>query len=64
MNAPPHLPADKPRIFQRLDMFRGGGERYVERPGQLAHRSLTKGKIAQHRAPRGVAEGMKDSVEM
>lgn len=64
MDAPPHLAADKPRIFQRLDMFGSGSERYVERPGQLAHRSLTKGKVTQHRAPRSVAKGMKDGVEM
>ena len=64
MGAAAHLAADQPGVLQRLDVLRGGRERDREGFRKLAHRSLATGEVAQHLPARGVAEGMKDGIEL
>ena len=64
MGASAHLAADQPRMLQRLDVLGSGGKRDRKRLGELAHGSLAVGKLSQHAAARGVAEGVEDSVEL
>ena len=63
MGAAAHLAADQPGMLQRLDVFRGGGERNRKRFGELAHGAFAVGQLAQHLPARGVAERVEDRVE-
>ena len=64
MGAAAHLAADQPGVLQRLDVLRGGRERDREGFGELADRSLAAGELAKHPPPRGVAERVKDGIEL
>lgn len=64
MRASAHLAADQPGLFERLDMFRGGGERHFEGFGQLADRLFAIGELAQHVPSGRIAKGVKDGVEL
>ncbi len=64
MGAAAHLAADQPGALQRLDVLGGGRERHREGFGQLADRSFAVGEFAQHPPARGVAERVKDGVEL
>ena len=64
MRAAAHLAADQSGALQRLDVFRGGGERHGEGFGKLADRPLAAGEFAQHPPARGVAKGVKDGSEL
>src|SRR5579885_1000471 len=54
VRASPHVAAHKARPLQHLHMLGRGGERHVERFGQLADVVLAQDKRSQHRAPRGI----------
>ena len=64
MGAAAHLATDQPGVLQRLDVLRGGRERDRERLRKLAHRSLAVGEFAKHPPARGVAEGVKDGIQL
>ena len=64
MRAAAHLAPDQPGVLQRLDVLGGGCERDRERLGELAHRPLAAGEVAKHPPPRGVAERVKDGVQL
>ena len=64
MGAAAHLAADQPGVLQRLDVLRGGRERDREGLGELADRPLAAGEFAQHPPAGGVAEGVKDGIEL
>jgi len=51
------------RAFEHLDVLGRGGERDLERFGQLAHAAGLAGKTAHHRASRRVGEGAEYGVE-
>ena len=59
-----HLAPDHPSLLQHLDVLRGGGERDREGLGELAHRALARAQLAQHPAAGGIAQGVKDGVEV
>ena len=64
MGAAAHLAADHPGIFQHLDVLGGGRERDREGCGELAHRPLAAGKLAQHLPPRGVAQRVENGIHL
>ena len=64
MGAAAHLAADQPGILQRLDVLRGGGKRDREGFRELADGALATGELAQHLPPRGVAERVKDGIQL
>ena len=64
MGAAAHLATDQPGVLQRLDVLRGGRERDREGFRKLAYRSLAAGKLAKHPPARGVAEGVKDGIQL
>jgi hypothetical protein len=45
-------------------VLRGGRERDREGFGKLAYRSLATGEFAKHPPTRGVAEGVKDGIQL
>jgi hypothetical protein len=45
-------------------VLRGGRERDREGFGELAHRPLAAREVAQHPAAGGVAEGVKDRIQL
>ena len=57
------LAADEAGMFQHFDMLGRAGEADRERLRQLAHRALSVGKMAEHPAPRGVAEGVEHQIQ-
>ena len=59
-----HFATDQPRVLQRLDVLRGRRERHGEGFRKLADRSLAAGEFAKHLPAGGVAEGVKDGVEL
>ncbi len=63
MGASPHLASNEPGVLQGLDVFGGGSERDREGLRKLPNRPLAAGEVAQHPAPRGVAERVKDGIE-
>ena len=64
MDAAQHLARDEAGAFERLDVLRRCRERHVEGFRELAHGPLSVGQLAQHPAARGIAECVKDSVEL
>ena len=64
MGAAAHLATDQPGVLQRLDVLRGGRERDSEGFRKLAYRSLATGEFAKHPPARGVAEGVKDGIQL
>ena len=64
MGAAAHLAPDEPGVFQRLDVLRGGRERDRKGFRKLTDRSLATGEFAKHPSARGVAEGVKDGIEL
>ena len=64
MGAPAHLATDQPGILQRLDVLRGGRERDIEGFRKLAYGSLALGELEKHPPARGVAEGVKDGIQL
>ena len=64
MGAAAHIATDQPGILQRLDVLRGGRERDREGFRKLAYRPLATGELAKHPPPGGVAEGVKDGVQL
>ncbi len=51
-------------MFERLDVFRGGGQRYGEGLGELADRALAARENPQHPAAGGVAQRMEYGIEL
>jgi hypothetical protein len=45
-------------------VLRGGRERNSEGFRKLAYRSLATGELAKHPPARGVAEGVKDGIQL
>jgi hypothetical protein len=45
-------------------VLRGGGKRDSEGFGKLPYRSLATGEFAKHPPARGVAEGVKDGIQL
>ncbi len=64
VGAAAHLASDQPGVLERLDVLRGGRERDSEGLGQLADRSLVVGEFAKHPPACGVAEGVKDGIQL
>ena len=64
MGAAAHLATDQPGILQRLDVLGGGRERDREGFRELAYRPLAAREFAKHLPARGVAEGVKDGVQL
>ncbi len=64
MGAAAHLATDQSCVLQRLDVLRGGRERDREGFRKLADRPLAVGEFAQHPPAGGVAEGVKDGIEL
>ena len=63
MSAAADIAADQACGFEHLDMLRRRGERHRKRFGEFAHRALAGREIAEHGAPRRVAEGVEDRIE-
>ena len=53
-----HPYAIEPGVLQGFDVLGRGGQRHVERLGQLPHRALLGGQPAKHGAPGGIAESV------
>jgi hypothetical protein len=64
MGAAAHLAADQPGVLQRLDVLGGGRERDREGFGKLADRPFAAGEVTQHLPARGVAQGVKDGIQL
>ena len=64
MGTAAHFAADKSGVLKRFDMFRGSRERNSEGFRELAYRSLAQGEFAKHLSARGVAEGVKDGIQL
>jgi hypothetical protein len=64
MGAAAHLATDQPGVLQRLDVLGGSLERDCEGSGKLAYRPFAIGKVAQHLPAGGVAQGVKDGVQL
>lgn len=64
MGAAAHLATDQAGVFQRFNVFRGGRERDGKGLRELAYRALATGEFAQHPPAGGVAEGMKDGIQL
>jgi hypothetical protein len=64
MGAAAHFALDQAGMFERLDVFGGGGERNGEGLRELADRSLAAREFAQHPAAGDVAEGVKDGIQL
>ena len=64
MGAAAHLATDQPGVLQRLDVLGGGCERDGEGLRKLADRPLAAGELAKHPPARGVAEGVKDGIQL
>src|SRR5207244_3996012 len=64
MRAAAHLAADQSGVLECLDVLRGRRERHREGLGKLAHRSFAAGEVAQHPPACGIAESMKDRIEL
>jgi hypothetical protein len=64
MGATAHLAADQTGTLQRLDVFRSGRKRHVKWFRKLAYCLLATRKYAKHPPAGGVAEGMKDGIEL
>jgi hypothetical protein len=58
-----HLSPHQAGMLQHFHMLGRGRKRHAERGGEIAHIALSAGQAAQHRAPRGVGEGVEDGVE-
>lgn len=58
-----HLALDQPCAFEYLDVLGRARQRDVEGRGEFADGTRLRCEIAQHRAPRGIREGMKNVVE-
>ena len=63
MGAAAHLAADQPGLFQCLDVLGGRRQRDRVGLGQLSHRALAIGEVAQHAPARVVAEGVEDGIQ-
>jgi len=64
VRAAAHLATDQPGVLQRLDVFRGRRERHGKGLCKLAYRSFPTGELAKHSPTRGIAEGVKDGIEL
>lgn len=64
MSAAAHLATDQSGMFQHLDVLRGSLERDCEGFRKLAYRSLATGERTKHPPARGVAEGVKDGIQL
>ena len=64
MGTAAHLATDQTGVLQRLDMLRGGRERNSEGFRKLADGSLAESEFAKHLPARGVAEGVKDGIQL
>ena len=64
MGAAAHFTADQTGILQRLDVLGGGLQGDGEGLGELTHRAFAVAQFAQHLAARGVAERMKNCVQL
>src|SRR5262245_28623943 len=56
----PH--ADELRLFEHAQMLGDRRERHVERPREIAGRSLAIAKAHQHGAPRGMSDSVKNVI--
>ena len=63
MGAATDLAADQSCAFRRLDVLRGGLQGNGEGLRQLAHRPLAIAELTKHLPPRGVGEGVEDTVQ-
>jgi hypothetical protein len=64
MRAAAHLTPEQPGVLQHLDVLRGRRERDREGGRQLADRARALGEFVQHPPACGVAEGMKDGIQV
>jgi hypothetical protein len=63
VNAPVDFPAQQAGGLQNAQVFGDGGQRNVERRGQLADCRLALGQPAKDGAARGIGERAKGGVE-
>jgi hypothetical protein len=59
-----HLAPDQPGVLQALDVLGDGRERDREGLRELAHRPIPACQSAKHPPTRGIAEGLKDGIEL
>jgi hypothetical protein len=64
MGAAAHLATDQPGVLQGFDVFRGSRKRNSKGFRKLTYRSLAKGEFAKHPSSRGVAQGVKDGIQL
>src|SRR6202171_5607210 len=64
MCAAPHLAAGQTGALASLDVLRRRRERDGERLGKLADGAFAAGELAEHLPARGVAEGVKNGIEL
>ncbi len=57
------LAGQKPRPLENPEVLGDGGERHVERLGQLRHRGLTPRQAREDRATGGIGQRRKGRVE-
>src|SRR6516165_71660 len=49
--------------LENTNVFRGGGQRHLERLGELAHRALLRTQAADHAPPRRVTQSLEHVVQ-
>lgn len=54
---------EEPGILQNPEVLRDGGERDVERPGQLGHRGFSPRQSRQNAPPGGIRQGGKGGIQ-
>jgi len=62
-NTPCLFRSHEPAGLEHLEVLQHGGERHVERPGEVAHCHWSSAQPLDHDAPSRVGERLKDEVE-
>lgn len=64
MRSPAHGSLDEAGSLERLDVLRRRRERHAVRFGELADGVLAHGEPLEHAAPRRIAEGAENEIEL
>jgi hypothetical protein len=59
LDPPPHQSS----FLQRLDVFRGAGERHLKGGGEIADAALAPGESLKDCPPRGIGQSVEDGVQ-
>src|SRR6185436_12714314 len=56
------LGANETAALEHLEVLRHGGQRNIQRSGELAHRRRPSAQLLDHATARGVADGVKHAI--